>query len=47
MKNQGQNHNHWESMVNEREQEIELIRKLVDDVSGYQKDPEGFSQYTT
>lgn len=47
MKNHDHNSNHWESTINEREQEIELIRKLVDDVSGYQKDPEGFSQLFT
>jgi len=47
MKNQDQHYNHWESTVIEQEQEIELIRKLVDDVSGYQKDPEEFSQLFT
>ena len=47
MKNQDHNYNHWESTVNEQEQEIELIRKLIDDVSGYQKDPAGFSQLFT
>jgi uncharacterized protein (TIGR02246 family) len=47
MKNPDYNYNHWESEINEREQEIELIRKLVDDVSGYKKDPEGFSQLFT
>jgi uncharacterized protein (TIGR02246 family) len=45
MKNPDYNYNHWESEINERE--IELIRKLVDDVSGYKKDPEGFSQLFT
>jgi uncharacterized protein (TIGR02246 family) len=47
MKNPEHNYNHRERAIHEQKEETELIRKLVDDVSGYKKDPERFSQLFT